>query len=128
MSCNSTQRKRIVLTRDTSLSDRESITDCFVVTDDLLGKQLVGVFNFFNLDISIDEIFSRCLICNKILVRVEKENIQEKVPSFVFETQDCYSACSCCGRVYWKGTHFINSFERFRSLGMVQYTEFINGN
>ena len=109
------------------MSDKESIADCFIVKDDLLDKQLVGVFNFFNLDISIDEIFSRCLICNKVLLRVEKENIQKKVPSFVFETQDCYSACSCCGRVYWKGTHFINSFERFKSLSLVQYTEFING-
>jgi hypothetical protein len=36
---------------------------------------------------------------------VDKEQVFEKVPPYVYRTQDRFAMCPDCGRVYWHGTH-----------------------
>jgi uncharacterized protein with PIN domain len=36
---------------------------------------------------------------------VEKECIVEKVPPYVYQTQEAFGLCPSCGRIYWHGTH-----------------------
>jgi len=53
-------------------------------------------------------LFTRCLLCNAELVAVEKEKIKDKVPEYVFKTQDNFITCPKCNRIYWQGTHWGN--------------------
>ncbi|MEK7805847.1 MAG: Mut7-C RNAse domain-containing protein, partial [Planctomycetota bacterium] len=58
-------------------------------------------------------IFTRCLVCNGLLEPVAKEKIKDKVPPYVYSTQDEFDICPQCGRIYWSGTH------RVKMLGML---------
>lgn len=53
--------------------------------------------------------FTRCVLCNKILSEVSRDKIKDKVPEYVFQAQDKFLRCDECGRVYWQGTHWDNA-------------------
>jgi hypothetical protein len=60
--------------------------------------------------------FSRCNVCNQDLVRVGRDKVRGRVPRFVYETQERFSVCPRCGRLYWHGTHWEHMLERVRNL------------
>jgi hypothetical protein len=35
-----------------------------------------------------------------------KEEVRDRVPPYVFQTQREYVECPACHRIYWKGTHW----------------------
>jgi uncharacterized protein with PIN domain len=37
-----------------------------------------------------------------------KEKIKDKVPEYVYKTQQDFVICPRCNRVYWHGTHWGN--------------------
>lgn len=61
-----------------------------------------------NIAPNTDKMFTRCIVCNVELIPVNKEKIKEKVPEYVFTTQQNFIACPKCNRVYWQGTHWGN--------------------
>ncbi|MFC2122390.1 Mut7-C RNAse domain-containing protein [Bacteroidota bacterium] len=42
---------------------------------------------------------------NQALIEITREEIKDRVPSYVFQTQDQYMECPQCHRLYWQGTH-----------------------
>jgi uncharacterized protein with PIN domain len=60
--------------------------------------------------------FSRCLICNAPIAAVEKETVAGMVPDYVWATQQHFSRCPTCRRVYWPGSHTQRSLERIQRL------------
>ena len=52
--------------------------------------------------------FSRCIECNEPLRHTSKESARDRVPPFVFSTQDRFLVCPKCTRLYWRGTHWRN--------------------
>ena len=57
------------------------------------------------LEPSEEKYFSRCLLCNEILLPVPKEEVEGRVPDFIYRAYDSFHACPRCRRVYWPGTH-----------------------
>jgi uncharacterized protein with PIN domain len=57
--------------------------------------------------ISLNEknFFSRCLLCNILLVEIPREEAEGKVPDFIFYQQKEFFRCPQCLRIYWKGSH-----------------------
>jgi len=49
--------------------------------------------------------FSRCIVCNVPLAGVSREEVKGRVPEYVYATQESFSFCPSCRRIYWKGTH-----------------------
>jgi len=96
---------RIILTRDHRLSKKKAIR-LVVIDSDELEEQLKQVFSELNIEIDPEMMFTRCLICNESLEEIEKEKVKDKVPSYVFQTQEEFSYCPNCQKVYWKGTHW----------------------
>ena len=95
---------RIILTRDTGIAARRRDTRrCVLVESDHYKEQLRQVLDLFGL--KEFHIFSRCLECNTVLETVDKEAVFERVPPFVYLTQERFAACPSCDRVYWHGTH-----------------------
>lgn len=99
--------ERIILTRDSRMSPVSGIRILRIKYDNL-KDQLAQVLK--ELDIKIDEnaLFTRCILCNKALEAAEKESIKDKVPEYVYQTQDNFVMCPECQRVYWRGTHWGN--------------------
>ena len=100
---------RILLTRDTQLMKRRIITSGYlkailIHSDDpeQQMKQLISRIKFAN---NIKP-FSICLECNQPLGGKDKEQIRDKVPHYVLETQSQFKQCPSCYRIYWRGTHW----------------------
>jgi hypothetical protein len=60
--------------------------------------------------------FTRCLRCNEPTVPAAKAEIERQVPEYVWETQESFSRCPRCGRVYWRGTHTERALATIRQL------------
>jgi uncharacterized protein with PIN domain len=50
--------------------------------------------------------FTVCLECNNPLEERSREEVKERVPPYVFQTQQQYMECPVCHRIYWRGTHW----------------------
>ena len=95
---------RIVLTRDTLLMKRRLARGraVFIESEDI-GAQLKQVTSLFPNE--EEKLLTRCLRCNATLERIDRQLVEEKVPQYVFLTQNEFSMCPACKRVYWGGTH-----------------------
>ena len=95
---------RIILSMDRKLTKRESAKNSLLVNSPSYKEQLKQVITQYNIDYK-SGIFTRCLVCNRLLEPIEKEKIKDKVPPYVYSTQDEFDICQQCGRIYWSGTH-----------------------
>lgn len=95
---------RLILTRDTLIVKRRKARDRSVfIESDSVSDQLRQVVDAYNIP---QELFlTRCIRCNSLLEDVDKPSIKDRVPPYVYATQETFSACLSCGRVYWAGTH-----------------------
>ena len=101
----SKSEKRIILSKSRQLLKIKDITHGYCITDSDPEKQLKKVLNRFDLINNLNP-FSRCMICNGKLESVDKEQIIDKIPEKVKESQQEFAICPNCKKIYWKGTHF----------------------
>lgn len=68
--------------------------------------------------VGIDErqAFSRCDQCNVVLRETPKARVQDRVPPYVFSTQERFHTCPACGRIYWAATHWQRACTVFKSV------------
>ncbi len=100
------QQDRTLLTRDTQLA-RNWLVPTLLIKDEIVDEQLKQVIQRFNLKIG-EALFSRCPKCNTNLVKIEKEEIKDKIPEYIYHTYDKFWTCPTCNRYYWAGTHWLN--------------------
>ncbi len=106
---------RIILTRNTRLAKKKNLKLLFIKSE-LIKDQLEQVIKHFNLRIDQSEILTRCLICNEKLKIVKKELIKDKIPAYVYDTQEEFAKCLVCNKIYWKGTHWDNIIEDLQKI------------
>jgi uncharacterized protein with PIN domain len=107
---------RIALTRDRRLAKRRQFEQCLLIQGNTLSEQLTEVLDFTKDSISRELILSRCLECNAPIERIQKESVKGDVPLYVYRTQDSFSQCLNCGRIYWAGTHRERILKRLKHL------------
>ncbi|MDD5155204.1 MAG: Mut7-C RNAse domain-containing protein [Candidatus Omnitrophica bacterium] len=108
---------RLIITRNRRLAGSSRLKT-FLVTSEKLNDQLLEVLKGLKLSINSDMMFSRCIICNINLEKVDKEKVKDKVPEYVFNTQDNFIACPECRRIYWSGTHWGNVAQTLKEIGV----------
>jgi uncharacterized protein with PIN domain len=96
---------RIVLTRDRELLKRRGITHGCYVRAIKSSLQVREVFSRLDLAHSARP-FSLCLDCNVPLHRIDKAEVDGRVPEGVFERHDRFVTCPHCRRVFWEGSHW----------------------
>ncbi len=100
---------RIILTRDLSLhrkAQKRNLRSIYLENETIQGKlTLLALKLKINLELNPDN--SRCPICNGILVRASKEDVLNRVPEKIIELHENFWICTSCGKVYWKGKHWI---------------------
>ncbi len=100
---------RILLTRDTAIAERRLARTgrlrVLTFSSEDPAAQMRQAVEAFQLDRQLDP-FTRCLEDNTPLAPVEKEQVRDRVPPYVFKTQDQFVQCPGCRRIYWKGTHW----------------------
>lgn len=100
---------RVLLTRDTQIIKRRLVTSgrlkVILLATDRPEDQIYQVIDAQKLD-SRFRPFTICLECNQPLEERDKQQLKERVPPYVFKTQDQYMECPTCRRIYWRGTHW----------------------
>jgi uncharacterized protein with PIN domain len=104
---------RVLLTRDTGLARRRGLT-ALLIESESLEDQVRQVIE--QMGLSLDRPFSRCSVCNTSLQRVDKDLVRDRVPPYVFQTQDNFSICPHCDKIYWQGTHWVRMQKKITSL------------
>lgn len=61
----------------------------------------------------------RCTRCNAPLLSMKRDAVKGAVPPYTFLTHRAFSACQCCGRITWEGSHL----SRFREKILSGITE-----
>jgi uncharacterized protein with PIN domain len=101
----SSEQHRILLTRDVGLLKHGSVTHGGFVRSTDPRRQLIQIVRRFQLSGRIEP-FTRCMRCNGAIVPAEKSEVAARLPPRIRDRFDDYRACSGCGRVYWRGSHY----------------------
>ena len=100
---------RVVLTRDTRFMARRVVSrgrlKAVLIESDRPEQQMRQVMAALHLE-SRCRPFTICLECNWPLVERGREEVRDRVPPYVFRTQQQYLECPGCHRIYWRGTHW----------------------
>lgn len=107
---------RVLLTRDVELAARKGFQKLLIHSNEL-SEQLAQVIEAFDLKTN-DRTLSLCLLCNRSLSEIGKEQAQGKVPTYVYQTQPRFHQCSSCGKIYWAGTHLEHIRNELKKLGI----------
>ena len=105
---------RLILTRDHGLKKKQP-PDYLFIESDHYREQLRQVIRACRLN-PLDKAFTRCLECNIVLERRFKPSVERIVPPYVLATQENFSWCPKCQRVYWPATHHQRMVEELKSL------------
>jgi hypothetical protein len=101
---------RILLTRDRRIMKRRVIVSgriiAILIESDHFKAQVQQVISTLRLDKSRFRPFTICLECNQRLEERVKEAINDRVPPYVYQTQEYFAECPACRRLYWQGTHW----------------------
>lgn len=107
---------RVILTRDTKLIRRLNPKDYLFIHHDLMPDQFQELLSAFPELASAYDPLSRCVHCNDPLNPLEKSGAEGKVWPYVFQTQEKFTQCPRCGRIYWQATHVKKILRRLESL------------
>jgi hypothetical protein len=96
---------RIVLTRDVGLLKNGSVARGYWIRSRDPREQAREVVSRYGLT-AFARPFSRCLVCNGIVMSVPKEEVAGNLPPGAARSYEEFHRCPCCRRVYWKGSHY----------------------
>jgi uncharacterized protein with PIN domain len=112
---------RVILSRDRELSrfKLKPGERILLIQSEKPLDQLSQVVKHFKLKTSKEQIFSRCLICNHILEKADKEKIKDRLYPYVYQTQDDFKRCPQCDRIYWPATHVERMIKVLSDSGII---------
>ncbi|MDP2931565.1 MAG: Mut7-C RNAse domain-containing protein [Chloroflexota bacterium] len=120
---------RVILTRDTQIMKRRVIAsgrvEAVLFETDDPEQQIRQVIHQLKLDCQFRP-FTICLECNQPLIEKTKDEVEGRVPPYVFRTQSQYMECPACHRIYWRGTHWEAMTRKLQEI--CQQKEEANGN
>lgn len=106
---------RIILTRNQRLVRPTGIKIVFIKPE-TIKEQIKAALEALRIYPEEKKMFTRCIICNEELADIEKEKVKDKVPEYVFKTQEDFITCPKCQRIYWQGTHWGNVTQTLKEI------------
>ena len=111
---------RILVTRSKTVSKKRALKLVFIVSGSFI-EQVRQLARELNLKINEEYFFTLCTFCNAPLLPVEKkDSLKTFVPDYVFQTQNKFSRCPTCGKVYWPGTHYGLLLKTLKESGLTK--------
>lgn len=98
------EQDRILLSRNTAFAKEKAFKTFVLESEDWL-VQLQRVSKQFELSKAFKP-FTRCLVCNSLLLPVQKEKIEAQLKENTRKYFNEFWQCETCGRIYWKGSHY----------------------
>ena len=116
---------RTIISRDRSLIDRANkneISSVYITKENEI-EQFLEITKTTHLQ--FDEISgdsARCTKCNSPTSKINKIEIEDKIPKRVLEYHDKFWKCDRCDQIYWEGTHIKNLQEFVHKLKLKSYS------
>lgn len=120
------KEKRVLLTRDAKLLKHQylSSNQVYRVKSLLKNDQLLEVIETFHLNISEDQLMSRCTKCNGSFIQkpltheeaVEASKGFQIIPNCLFNKDTEFWQCTDCRQLYWEGNQYHNAVEKFVNI------------
>ena len=107
---------RLILTRDRRLKQKQPPLFLFIDSNHY-REQLRQVIRECGLEPG-KNLLARCSECNALLQARAKATVETLVPPYVFSTQEKFSWCPTCRRVYWPATHHQTMLEELKNIGV----------
>ncbi|HAH20681.1 MAG: hypothetical protein A2Y00_04720 [Omnitrophica WOR_2 bacterium GWF2_43_52] len=104
LSLRALQEDRIVLTRNSHWGAHSGIRTLYIKSDSVYA-QIQQVLSELSFAADETQMFTRCILCNEALSVIEKEKVKDKVPEYVFKSQENFVNCPRCQKIYWQGSH-----------------------
>lgn len=99
------REKRVLVTRSSAFTKFHGIR-IIVSGSDFVEEQLDELTRELDLPLDDSGIFRICVECNTPLEDIKKEEVRDRVPEYVYNTQDLFKRCPVCDKIFWKGTHW----------------------
>lgn len=109
------KEKRIVLTRDRRMIEERKVDNHLLIENDDPEIQLREVVKRYGRPAE-GRILERCLRCNVILQPRDRESVESSVPEYVASNHRRFSSCPSCGRIYWRGSHYLQMVEKLKAM------------
>jgi hypothetical protein len=108
--------ERLILTRDRRLKQKQP-PPFILIDSDHYREQVRQVIEACQLKVG-SAVFTRCVVCNALLQPKARETVESLVPPYVFASQEKFSWCPGCQRVYWPATHYLRLLEQLKEMGI----------
>ena len=117
------ERGLILLTRDRMLFREagRSGVDAFLVGGGSDEERLASVAREYCL--VLDPVMARCTICGGRLEEAPRDEIAGEVPRDSLEAYDEFWRCSGCGKVYWRGSHWMKIVKKVSEASRIAGVE-----
>jgi uncharacterized protein with PIN domain len=75
------------------------------VQSNRIHEQIKEIENSIKPFINDKDFMTRCIECNTILECTKKEDIEARIPEYIYHHQEEFKVCPSCKKIYWEGTH-----------------------
>ncbi len=99
------KERRVILTRDLGILKHSHVTHGYWLRSTKPQVQLVEAVKALQLEKQIKP-FSRCSLCNGIIVDVSVDQVKKHLPGNVSDEFSELFQCKGCQQIYWKGSHY----------------------
>ena len=96
---------RVILTRNSKLLPRTPEDRIVRIAQDKPSLQLKELIQKGYISFDEEKLYSRCLLCNALLDKISRDEVEGKVPDFIFYQNKEFSRCPKCLKIYWPGSH-----------------------
>jgi uncharacterized protein len=110
----SRKERRVILTRNSRLIPKRPDDQIVQITEDKPALQLRQLISRNIIRFEEGRLFSRCLLCNAVLEGVFRQEVEGKVPDFIFHQHKEFFRCPQCQKIYWPGTHQENMRQKIK--------------
>jgi len=110
------EEDRVILTRSTRFTPKRPEDRIVRITEDKPSLQMRELIQRKIISLTEKPLFSRCLVCNTLLIEIPREEAEGKVPDFIFYQQREFFRCPRCSKVYWPGSHQDHMKKRIKEL------------
>lgn len=107
LAAQAVREDRVLLTRDVGCLMRSAVVQGHWLRSTAPERQLLEILEHFELGASLRP-FTRCLVCNVVLLARRAAEVRSLVPPRVAERHRLYRQCPQCLRIYWRGTHALS--------------------
>lgn len=108
---------RILLTNDKELfrlAIKRGVKAHYTSGGDIIDK-LRSIINKYGLYKYAQKVKYRCSLCNTILKEINSE--RANIPEYIKKRFEIVYECPDCGKIYWKGSHWIRIINTLKMAG-----------